>query len=411
MMYVLRLDRMAQNLRQPLTRHASISRRRRAVLPHLGNYFLANIYEAITGNRRLPKTLSSRAVANGLSREHVDAVYRQAKTPDELPALLLRIADDRLHKALYWDEIGVKNRSRENFLESTLWDLYACCLISEPAARARVIERFRSSYALAAPHFVNAAMPVEIPYLSTSIKGYLRLPGQPKSADGESDIEHSYISVNHPCVILFSSIGAPKEELHLTENSLLATGAATLSFDYPAGGFEESGQSAFTFDAEELANALYLFLSSLTEIDASRIALMGFSIGGRLALYAALRQPERFRAIATLSAPYEMLADLDLLLPVMKREFAVTTSCVKSSIFDLARSTPLRGQLTSLTSSVLLVGGGKDLVAMPEETRAIYEQCGSSDKKLIICPAAGHNCNEMMPSLRHEIAQWLRQRL
>ena len=58
-----------------------------------------------------------------------------------------------------------------------------------------------------------------------------------------------------------------------------------------------------------------------------------------------------------------------------------------------------------------MLGGGKDLIAMPEETRAIYEQCGATDKKLIICPSAGHNCDDMMPSLRYEIAQWLKQRL
>jgi pimeloyl-ACP methyl ester carboxylesterase len=401
---------VTQILRQPENKHAGISRRKRAVLPHLGNFFISNIYEAITGNRRLPKALLKRAVANGLSREHLDAVYRQARSPEELPALLLRIADDRLHKALYWDEIGVKNRARENFFESTLWDLYASCLINDPGARSRIIERFSSSYATAAPHFANPAEPIDIPYLSTSIKGYLRVPSlQPKPA-AEAEAEPC-INVNHPCVILFNGIGSPKEELHLTENALLAIGAATMSFDYPSGGFEDATQGSLGFDTEELANSLFLYLASRIDIDTSRVALLGLSVGGRLALYAALRQPERFRAIATLSAPYEMLADLDLLLPVMKREYAVAPGCTKASIFEMAKCTPLRGQLINLTSSVLVIGGGKDLIAMPEETRTIYDQCGSSDKKLIVCPAAGHNCNEMMPSLRHEIAQWLRQRL
>jgi hypothetical protein len=48
---------------------------------------------------------------------------------------------------------------------------------------------------------------------------------------------------------------------------------------------------------------------------------------------------------------------------------------------------------------------------MPEETKMIYEQIGAGDKKLIVCPGASHNCYEMMPSLRHEIAQWIKQRL
>jgi alpha-beta hydrolase superfamily lysophospholipase len=99
------------------------------------------------------------------------------------------------------------------------------------------------------------------------------------------------------------------------------------------------------------------------------------------------------------------------LLPAMQHELAASTNCSKAAIFDLARRTPLRPLLPYMKTPLLAVGGGRDIIAMPDETRAIYEECGSTDKKLIICAGAGHNCFEMMPSLRHEIAQWIRQRL
>ena len=40
-----------------------------------------------------------------------------------------------------------------------------------------------------------------------------------------------------------------------------------------------------------------------------------------------------------------------------------------------------------------------------------WEMPGAPDKKLLYIPNAGHGCYEMMPSLRYEIAQWIRQRI
>jgi pimeloyl-ACP methyl ester carboxylesterase len=189
---------------------------------------------------------------------------------------------------------------------------------------------------------------------------------------------------------------------------LLSLGIATLSFDYP---FSTDANSMVALEAEELGNSLLLALSSRPEIDMTRLVAYGTSIGGRIALYIAAKYNQRFRAVVSVSAPYDMLNDLDLLLPAMRREFAASQECSKATVFDIARQTPLRGELEQIELPALVVGGGKDIVAMPEETKMIYEQIGAGDKKLIVCPGASHNCYEMMPSLRHEIAQWIKQRL
>jgi pimeloyl-ACP methyl ester carboxylesterase len=402
---------MTQQLKQQAGRHSRIHRRRRAVLPHLGSLLLGNLYHAITGGARAPSALIKRAVAHGLNREHLEGIIRQSRQASELPRQMAAVADNHFQRALYWHDVAVKNRARDHYLECSLWLLYAALQSSTYTQRTRLFKRAQQSYALAAPHFQQPAEPVSITCPAGAISGYLRLPSAATEADEGGQ---EYISANHPCVLLFNGLSTPKEELHLWENALLATGLATLSFDYPTAGgagFDGSAGELYAFNVEELANALLLFLASRPEIDVSRVAAFGTSVGGRLALYAVARLPERFRALATLSAPLELLSDINLLMPAMKYELAAASECCKAAVFDLARRTPVRALLPQMQTPLLAVGGARDLIALPEETRAIYEECGASDKKLVICSSAGHNCYEMMPSLRHEIAQWIRQRL
>lgn len=394
---------MTHTTKQAAIRHARFSRRRRAVLPHLGNFFFGNLFNAITGNKRFPRPLFNRAIANGLNKEQLETVCRQIRDREELAPAMLSIAENQLQHALYWHDVGVKNRARDNYLESAFWELFGSLLLQDAASRAKSLARCRASYALAAPHFVNPAQEVIVDYLGTTLKGYLRLPSLLNSTE-----EPTAINANHPCVVLFNGISTPKEELYFTENSLLAVGLATFSFDYP---LADDGQLLAGLDSEELGNALLFTLAAHPEVDMSRLVAYGSSIGGRIALSVAAKFNERFRAIAALSTPYDLLSDLDLLLPAMRRECAAPPLCSKSTLFDIARQTELRGQLENIEIPALIIGGGKDVIAMPEETRLIYEQIKSSDKKLIVCSGASHNCSEMMPSLRHEIAQWIKQRL
>ena len=398
---------MTQALTQHTMRHTRFSRKRRAMLPHLGNLFLGKLYHALGGIHG-QTTLFKRAVANGLRREHLESIIRQAKVSSDLPRLLYGVGENHFHRALYWHDVGVKSRARDHYLESSLWYLYAAVSATAPSLHEKALARCESSYLLASPHFTNPAELVAIQYPAGMLSAYLRLPVARVEEHTEGN---AYINANFPVAVLFNSLNAPKEELHLTENALLATGVATLSFDYPGYGLKNNGTDLSNFDVEELGNSLLLFLASRPEIDNSRVAAYGSGIGGRLALYIAAKFTDRFRAIAALSAPLDLLADVHLLLPAMQHELAASTTCSKATIFDLARRTPLRPLLPYMKTPLLAVGGGRDIVAMPEETRAIYEECGSTDKKLVICAGAGHNCFEMMPSLRHEIAQWIRQRL
>lgn len=356
---------------------------------------LGNIYEAITGLRPIPRAFVKRAVANGLDKEHLYDAVRQAKCLHKLPDYLLARARQKHEKGIYWDELGLKARARENFLEATLWALYAEILTRDPEQKFSIYKEYSQSYRSAAPYFAAPAIPVQTGFIASTLNGYLRLP------EGETPYN------KRPCVIILNSLCSPLEELHYVENSLLAKGFATLAMDYPG---QTGSAPPSPFDVAEFGNSLCLFLSTRPEIDCSRIALYGISFGARIALYLALTFPDRFRSLVSISAPYDLEGDLDHMAPALSRELLLPAMTVRTSILEVARQSPIEGRLNKLMIPILVAGGGKDPVTLSEETRYIFEQVASPDKKLLLCPGAGHNLYEMMPSIRYELAQWMGQR-
>jgi pimeloyl-ACP methyl ester carboxylesterase len=391
------LERMTKiQLRNRHRRHSSPGGR--DSLTSLSCEIIGNIYQAITGNVPMPQHFVRRALANGLPEEEFQHAIRSAGKIRALPDFLLAASEQKLERALYWDELGLKPRARDLYLESAHWALYAEILTEDEGERQLIYSKYRESYRRAAPYFTHSAEEISINFLSNNLSGYLRLPGE-----GEN------LSDKVPVVILLNGFFSAREELHYLENSLLAQGFATLCLDYP-GPREHSGQVPAAFDVKELGNALYFFLMSRPEIDCARITLYGLSLGSRIAIYLALANPELFGSVVVLSCPVNVLADLDRLTPVFAREHMISHPAARAALYELALQTQFEELIENLESPLLVIGGGKDKIAPVEATREIFERSLSSDKKLVICPAAGHGLYEMMPSLRYEIAQWIKQR-
>jgi esterase/lipase len=285
-------------------------------------------------------------------------------------------------------------------LESSHWALYAEILTEDESKRELVFQKFRESYRRAAPYFSHPAEEISINYSASNLSGYFRLPAA---------VEADAVQTKLPVVVLLNGLFSAREELHYLENSLLSQGFATLSLDYP-GVSQIDAHLPSSFDVNELSNSIYLFLNSRPEIDNTRITLYGLSLGGRIALYMALHNPERFSSIVSMSTPLDLLADIDHVSYAFTREFMTPTMPARTAIYDLALHTQIEESLEYIEAPLLVVGGGKDKIATASDTQTIFDRSMSSDKKLILCPGAGHCLNEMMPSLRYEIAQWIKQR-
>lgn len=380
-------------------RDIRLSRRRANPLKDFTRHVLRDIVQAVTGKVSVWPALTERARAAGLPEEDFEEALAAGENDADIATELLTIARSHYGKGAYWAELGVKTQARDNYLQAMLWCLFAELFIEEPFLRARVHPLYEEGYRRAAESFAHPVREVTVGYGNGSLRGYLRLP------DGSSRLLASL-----PCAILLNGLSSTKEELYYTENALLAADIATLSFDLP-GIHEDTSHALMALDVDGLAYSLCALLAAQKEIDITRISLYGVSFGARLALHFAALMPERFKAVVAISAPFDMLQDVTTLHATLEQEAAIYPGTSVTALKEFGRKTSLITRLNRLRAPLLVAGGGRDLIALPEETSFIYESAASADKKLILCPSAGHMCSEMMPSLRHEIAQWIKQRV
>src|SRR5437764_10740506 len=128
-----------------------------------------------------------------------------------------------------------------------------------------------ADFARAAPLLHPPAEPVRIPYAGTSLPGYLRRPPGVAAP---------------PVVLLIAGLDSIKEEFHTFGGLFLRRGVATLAFDGPGQGeveFELPIEPAF----EKPIGAVLDWLATRPDIDSSRVAAAGVSLGGFYAARAA----------------------------------------------------------------------------------------------------------------------------
>jgi pimeloyl-ACP methyl ester carboxylesterase len=358
------------------------------------------------GAHYLPKFLSRRIVAAGIRPDELEGVLRQSKNFDNLSHLFAAVQEARESKGRYWYELGLKPKSKDYLLNSAIWGFYASVLSTDdPDFQRNTYNNCAKSYALAAPHFKYPAQQIDIPCTTNTLKGYIRLPVADSKAAKLEILQRQY-----PCVILINGFNSSKEELFFVENSFLNQKIATLSFDH-AGIGESVQTSRESLDLSALGNALRICIQSMPQIDPHRVAVYGASLGGAVALNLAAEFPDHYKAVASLSAPYDLASRLDVLLLSSWRQVNYLMSNDEQVIHELARKLSLKNSLGNVKSSTLIISGGKDRLAGKIDGQQIYDQVSAQDKKLLICPRARHGCYEMMPSLRYEIAQWIKQRI
>ncbi len=117
------------------------SRTKRGSLTSLSQEIIGNIYQAITGNVHIPAHFVRRALANGLPAEELQHAIRSARTTRALPDYFLAASEQKLERAQYWDELGLKSRARDLYLESSLWAIYAELLCEDEEKRTLICQK------------------------------------------------------------------------------------------------------------------------------------------------------------------------------------------------------------------------------------------------------------------------------
>src|SRR5918995_3949388 len=170
------------------------------------------------------------------------------------------------------------------------------------ALRASASSLYARSLSLLRP----AVRRVEAPWRTTQLPGYLALPEN--------------VSDPAPLIVLLNGTSTSKEETLTWGGAFLEQGLAVLALDWPGSG-ESSLHVPPTPDCDDVMEGVIAVVSGEPAIDATRIGLVGFSLGGAVAALAAAHD-RRVGAIVAVTPPLDPRPWLAWAQPLLRRHLA-----------------------------------------------------------------------------------------
>jgi len=273
------------------------------------------------------------------------------------------------------------------------WHWGKFVFVDDPQQQRAAHDRAVACYRKAAPALSPPAILVEIPYGTTVLPAYLRIPETVQAA---------------PAVIMVPGLDSTKEELQATAEYFLARGMATLAVDGPGQG-EASCELTIEPAYEKVAAAAVDCLQTIQDIDSTRIGLFGVSLGGYYAARAAAYE-KRLKAVVALAGPYRF--DLDWAeLPAQTRATFQARSGAKSAEDARAKAADLTLEEAAAHIDVplLVIGGGRDTIVPAYHQERLAKEVKTAE--LVLYPDGGHGVTNRAYESRSRMADWLAAKL
>ena len=213
----------------------------------------------------------------------VDAVMRRLDSvePEAWAKAFSRLAESYEEKAARAEAAGDVQAAKENYLLAYNYHHVGWYPVPRSPGKVRAYQHSLENFLKAARYFDPPLERVLMPFHGRDGEGnvsvgYLR---KPKNLD------------RPPVVVIWGGIDAYKEERQL--DPYLASGMATLAVDIPGTG---EAPLAGSEDAERLWNDIFDWVVRRSDLDGSRMAVVGASTGGYWATKVAHTHRERIRA-------------------------------------------------------------------------------------------------------------------
>jgi 2,6-dihydroxypseudooxynicotine hydrolase len=256
-----------------------------------------------------------------------------------------------------------------------------------------LVRRTVESYKKALPGLDLPGERLELPFEGAVIPAILRKPRGVASP---------------PLVLMVPGLDSVKEELFAMENDFLKRGMATLSVDGPGQG-ENERRFPIRADWSGVVTAILDGLAGRSDVDRSRVGLMGISMGGIYGPFAAAKE-KRLRALIALAGPYDLSECWPALNPLTKGGYTFYThSKDEAEAFEKAKTLSLHGVIDKVDCPILVIHGAKDRLFPPEQAERIARE--AKHATLLMYPEGNHVCNNITYKYRPAMADWMRDRL
>jgi dipeptidyl aminopeptidase/acylaminoacyl peptidase len=257
-------------------------------------------------------------------------------------------------------------------------DLYARCA----AAYARYAE-------LSAPPIER----VQVGGIGSPLAGYLHRPPRPGAV---------------PCVVIVPGLASAKEQPDFQPEPLVERGIAAFAMDLPGHGEAFVGSRLHFSSYRAISEAIDV-LSRHPGIDPERIAVLGTSLGGTVALKAA-SEDSRIAAVVNISGFYEPRHWFEASARFVEAALKYVTGIDGSpEVRDLVQQFTLRGSIARITCPILTVHGERDIIIPVEEARRIHAEV-TAPHTLVIYPGGDHGLLNT-PEAGYDVLDWIVQQI
>ncbi len=251
--------------------------------------------------------------------------------------------------------------------------------------RSSGISLFSRSVPLALPDTRR----VEVPWRTGMLPAYLTIPRG--------------VGPARPLVVLLNGVTTSKEELILWRRAYVDRGMAVLALDWPGTG-ELVGAGPPDPDHDDLTDGLIDLATHERGLDPTRVALVGFSLGGAMAVRAATLD-RRIAAVVAVTPPYDIRAWADAVLPLLRDQFGAW-SAEEGRLAQLAEGFALGPAVSRLRAPLLVFGAGRDLLVPPTEAVRLASAYGDN-ATLVWYADAGHGLYEVVDGWTADSVLWL----
>lgn len=328
--------------------------------------------------------------------------------PNDLRALMRRI-DQWSDWCRMWSEDGARHEAlgreaaakgfqvtaAEAFVRAAIYYHYGKHLFSDKADEFRAAhDAMLRCYSAAAPLLDPPIERVGFPFQGVEMPGWLRKP-------------HGV--ARPPVAVILPGLDACKEELHAWATAFVERGVAALTLDGPGQG-ETSFRLPVTHAWGPVIGAVIDVLEQRSDVDGSRVGIVGQSLGALYAPLAAAGEP-RLKACIANCGPFDWGPVLTKMPRVSQETFRVRShSTTLEECYERGKLLTLDGRAQNIRCPLLVIfGAGDRLIPVSEGER--LARAASGPTELVVYPEGNHVCFNISYKFRPLTGDWMAKTL